>query len=91
MSENLLIDLCEPYLLDLIRLLSECMRRFEEKTLDIAEEGGYDFTDAVLKQIDGLDNVQKAEILAAAANQVLMTSRRDAGVRPASDRSTPNS
>ncbi|WP_334823607.1 hypothetical protein [Nostoc sp.] len=80
MSENLLIDLCQPYLLDLIRFVSECMRRVEEKTLDIAAEGEYNLTDVVIVQIDGLDYVQKAEILAAAANHVLTTARRDAGV-----------
>ncbi|MEH2456385.1 MAG: hypothetical protein V7K34_03175 [Nostoc sp.] len=56
------------------------MRRVEEKTLDIAAEGEYNLTDVVIVQIDGLDYVQKAEILAAAANHVLTTARRDAGV-----------
>ena len=81
MSENLLIDLCEPYLLDLIRFISECMRRVEEDTLEIAKEDGYDhLTDTVIVQINELDYVQKAEILAAAANHVLTTARRDVGL-----------
>lgn len=81
MSENLLIDLCEPYLLDLIRFISECMRRVDENVLEIAKESAYDdLTDTVIVQINELDYVQKAEILAAAANHVLTTARRDAGV-----------
>ncbi|MEH2390037.1 MAG: hypothetical protein V7K14_30590 [Nostoc sp.] len=76
-SQNLLIDLCEPYLLDLIRLLAECMRRFEEDVVEIARENRYDFTEEVLSQIEQLDSLQKSEILLEAASQVKAIAERD--------------
>ncbi|MEH2200941.1 hypothetical protein [Nostoc sp.] len=77
MSENLLIDLCEPYLLDLIGLLCECMRRVGESVSEIAKDSGYDLTDEVIVQIDSLDYLQKAEVLATAANHVKAIAQRD--------------
>lgn len=75
--DALLIDLCEPYLLDLIGLLAECMRRVEDSAIDVAKDSGYDLTDQVIVQIDQLEYVQKAEVLAAAANHVLAIAQRD--------------
>ncbi|MEH2085995.1 hypothetical protein [Nostoc sp.] len=77
MSEDLLIDLCEPYLLDLIGFLAECMRRNDENVLEVAADAGYDIPDRVIVRIDELDYYQKAEALAIAANHVKAIAQRD--------------
>ncbi|MEH2337595.1 hypothetical protein [Nostoc sp.] len=80
MSENLLIDLCEPYLLDLIGLLAECLRRIGDTVSEIAKDSGSDLPDEVIIQIESLEHLQRAEVLATAANHILAIARRDAGV-----------
>ncbi|MEH1916987.1 hypothetical protein [Nostoc sp.] len=75
-AENLLIDLCEPYLLDLIGFLTECMKEPELNTSDIARDSQYDLTDDVIVQIASLDYFQKAEVLSAAANHAKESAQR---------------
>lgn len=77
MTENLLIDLCEPYLLDLIGFLAECMRRVEDDAEEIAKDGGYDIPDSIITRINSLDYLKKASALAAAANHVKKIAERD--------------
>ena len=77
MSENLLIDLCEPYLLDLIGFLAECMRRVEDEVAEVAKDSGYDLPDQVIIRVNELDYSQKAKVLAVAANHVKAIAERD--------------
>ncbi|MDZ8227541.1 hypothetical protein [Nostoc sp. ChiVER01] len=77
MSEDLLIDLCEPYLLDLIGLLAESIRRLEDNVYEIAKDSGYDIPDTVLSRISSLDYLQKAQVLAIAANHVKAIAERE--------------
>ncbi|MEH2261023.1 hypothetical protein [Nostoc sp.] len=77
MTENLLIDLCEPYLLDLIRFLAECMMLVEKNPREVADEGDYEFDSNVIARIYQLDYSQKAEVLAVAANHVKAIAERE--------------
>ncbi|MEH1810895.1 MAG: hypothetical protein V7K26_00140 [Nostoc sp.] len=78
MSEDLLMDLCEPYLLDLIGLLVEYMRKDDDEDLaEIAKNHGYNIPKDVIFRIQGLDHLQKAEVLAIAANHIKTIAQHD--------------
>lgn len=78
MSEDVLIDLCEPYLLDLIGFIAECMRREEDNPLAVAEDSGYgNLPISIITRIDSLSYLEKAEVLATAANHIKAIAERE--------------
>lgn len=74
----MLLDLSEPYLLDLIGLIAKCLKLIEDDIADLARDGGYAIPETVFSRIDSLDYLEKAEVLVADANHIKAITQRDA-------------